>query len=151
MSIRRQPRQYGLVLKCDAPGCTETFHTGQIIIRHVRDWVTSHLGWARMSSLAFGPDRKTDLCPTHAEVELVRRGERDKARKARADARAAGIRHVGPPPPGWAACARCGAHVLKLPDGTVRAHTAGRGRVVQRGSGVCGVASPAAEQAVSQW
>lgn len=70
MSRRKIP--YGGVLKCDMPGCGETFTTYSVVTLARKQAVDA--GWARVKgrtiqdgeghSLESGA-RKIDLCPTH--------------------------------------------------------------------------------------
>src|SRR4051812_44176828 len=71
MSIRKLPRELGLVISCngtDAKGCpnNEKFQTALIMAGNTRAWLKGR-GWGR--GLRKGHKRR-DLCPTCSPVEL---------------------------------------------------------------------------------
>lgn len=101
MSIKRLPREFGLIVCCNGapatnevpfpPGCEERHQTAAILAKNVRAWLKKEQGWGR--GLRAGHKRK-DHCPTHLAEEKIlfakeqadretRKRELDEKRKAK--------------------------------------------------------------------
>lgn len=88
MSVTWLPREMGLVVKCNGKGCTEKFHTGNIMATHTRAWLAKQ-GWGR--GLRAGTiyelgTKRNDYCPTCMPLEreaLKNQKAEHEAEKAR--------------------------------------------------------------------
>jgi len=91
VSARSLPRQYGVVLRCNWPDCTARYTTAMVGKTNNRK-AAALAGWIRGLSPASGSaakgtgepaNKRWDICPEHAVLELAKVAER----RARAEAR----------------------------------------------------------------
>jgi hypothetical protein len=94
--IRRLPRSWGVIIRCDGGGCQETVQTANVLYRVNRRYAEC-LGWGRgsvRSRAGFVSTKKCDFCPACLEWDRAAARQQEEIlaerRRRMAEARRAG-------------------------------------------------------------
>lgn len=93
MSVRRLPRQLGIVIVCDEHDCTERFQSAAIRIKPNRALLQT-IGWGRGGGKYGNHSKRRDLCAAHASLEAERVAAKLKKLVAKKAARNEKLREV---------------------------------------------------------